>query len=395
MKKRVISISVILCVMFCLLAGPAAAASEPSSTITISVSELKPGYYLCAVWDGSELLRLFDYSVDADGKLETTVEVGKVYQPDKQLTVGISSQNVDGEVIPPITCTVNHTPSVPDRPASSGSSSSSGDSKSDPIYGIQLPSHITGGTVQVSPTRASKDQRINLTVTPGRGFEIAELSVAGSQGNTLELTGKSDTQYTFTMPASEVTVNVSFRPISAPTSPVRASFSDVPSSAYYYDAVQWAVERGITSGIGNDTFSPDAPCTRAQIMTFLWRASGSPEADADTVFTDVSANAYYAEAVQWAVSNGITSGTGANVFSPDAPCTRAQAMMFLYRAEKSPAVSGEVPFGDVSPDAYYADAVNWAVEKKITGGTSETTFSPEKTCTRGQIVTFLYAALGA
>ena len=170
-------------------------------------------------------------------------------------------------------------------------------------------------------------------------------------------------------------------------------FVDVKEGAYYYDAVLWAVEQKITSGTSATTFSPDASCTRAQMVTFLWRAAGSPKVeDGKNPFTDVQADAYYYDAVLWAVEKGVTSGTSATTFSPDATVTRGQTVTFLYRNAGSPEVSGTMPFTDMEADAYYAKAVQWAVQQKITTGTSETTFSPMSDCTRGQIVTFLYRA---
>ena len=170
-------------------------------------------------------------------------------------------------------------------------------------------------------------------------------------------------------------------------------FVDVKEGAYYYDAVLWAVEQKITSGTSATTFSPDASCTRAQMVTFLWRAAGSPKVEnGKNPFADVKADAYYYDAVLWAVEKGVTSGTSATTFSPDATVTRGQTVTFLYRNAGSPEVSGTMPFTDVEADAYYAKAVQWAVQQKITTGTSETTFSPMSDCTRGQIVTFLYRA---
>lgn len=170
-------------------------------------------------------------------------------------------------------------------------------------------------------------------------------------------------------------------------------FVDVKEGAYYYDAVLWAVEQKITSGTSATTFSPDASCTRAQMVTFLWRAAGSPKVEnGKNPFTDVQADAYYYDAVLWAVEKGVTSGTSATTFSPDATVTRGQTVTFLYRNAGSPEVSGTMPFTDVEADAYYAKAVQWAVHQKITTGTSETTFHPMSDCTRGQIVTFLYRA---
>jgi len=171
-------------------------------------------------------------------------------------------------------------------------------------------------------------------------------------------------------------------------------FTDVSENDYYYEAVKWAVELGITNGTSDTTFSPNASCTRAQMVTFLWRAAGSPKAKSTTcVFTDVDKDAYYYEALLWAVENGITIGTSGTTFSPDADCNRGQMATFLYRSAKTPVVSGNHAFNDVKADAYYNDAVIWAAARGITKGTSDTNFSPDADCTRGQMVTFLYRYL--
>ena len=178
---------------------------------------------------------------------------------------------------------------------------------------------------------------------------------------------------------------------SQPEQPSQKGFNDVKPGDYFYDAVNWAVEKGITTGTSATTFSPNASCTRAQIVTFLWRASGSPEPKtASNPFTDVAANAYYCKAVLWAVENGITTGTSATTFSPDAPCTRAQGVTFLWRANGSKTASAAASFTDVASDAYYAPAVAWAAEQNVTGGVGNGLFSPDTTCTRAQIVSMLY-----
>ena len=174
-------------------------------------------------------------------------------------------------------------------------------------------------------------------------------------------------------------------------------FVDVPADAYYYDAVLWAAENGITGGVDDTHFAPNAPCTRAQIVTFLWRAAGCPEPENVSSFADVSADAYYAKAMAWAVENGITTGTGdGTTFSPNATCTRAQAMTFIYRSEQAQgggmqgAWMFQNPISDVDLENYYGEAVMWAVANGVTGGTTATTFSPNHGCTRAQIVTFLF-----
>ncbi len=263
----------------------------------------------------------------------------------------------------------------------------SSDDDSDPTYSVTLPKNVKGGEVKTSHRYAEQGNTVTITVDPDKGYELDELTVTDSKGKELDLTDKGNGKYTFKMPGTRVEVEVSFKLIE--TEPEAPAFADVPASAYYADAVAWAVEQGITSGTSATTFSPDMSCTRAQIVTFLWRANGSPKADGANPFTDVSADAYYYDAVLWAVKEGITSGTSATTFSPDATVTRGQTVTFLYRAAGAPAVSGG-GFADVAADAYYADAVAWAVKEGITSGTGATTFSPDAACTRGQIVTFMY-----
>jgi len=176
--------------------------------------------------------------------------------------------------------------------------------------------------------------------------------------------------------------------------PAANPFTDVSTSAYYYDAVQWLIAQGITEGKTETTFEPNSGCTRAQMVTFLWRAAGSPEPKSvDCQFTDVDMDSYYGKAILWAIENGITNGTSDTTFSPDKECSRAQMAAFLCRMADGEAANDESTFVDVKADAYYAEAVQWAVEKGITNGTTATTFSPNVVCTRGQMVTFLYRFL--
>ena len=260
-------------------------------------------------------------------------------------------------------------------------SSSSGITSS---YPVSVP-RFDNGSVSVTPGSASKGTTVTITVKPDEGYELNKITVTDKDGNRLSLSDQGNGKYTFTMPSGKVTVDASFSKIVA-----TVSFRDVTQSDYYYDAVQWAVEKGITEGTSATTFSPDASCTRAQMVTFLWRAAGSP-APKSTVnpFTDVSASDYYYNAVLWAVENGITTGASADRFAPGATVSRAQTVTFLYRANGSPAASG-ASFSDVVADEYYANAVAWAVQNGITTGTGNGKFTPNAPCTRGQIVTFLY-----
>ena len=255
-----------------------------------------------------------------------------------------------------------------------------------PSYTVSVDKTVNG-TITVSPKSASKGDTVTVTVKPDKGYELDTLKVLDKNGDKVKLTEKNG-KYTFTMPAGKVTVKGSF----VEEAPGQI-FTDVPVDAYCYEAVKWAAEKGITGGVGNGLFAPNQPCTRAQIVTFLWRAAGSPTPKNMSSFADVPADAFYAKAVAWAVENGITGGTGDGKFSPDATCTRAQAVTFLYRASGAPAVSGNAAFSDVAANAYYAAAVKWAEKNGITGGIGGGLFGSNNNCTRGQIVTFLYRAM--
>ena len=264
-------------------------------------------------------------------------------------------------------------------------SSSSGRDDSDPSYAVGIPDKTENGSVSVSPKNASQGDRVTVTVKPDAGYELDSLKVFDKNGKELELTDKGDGRFTFIMPAGRVEVKATF------TEEVKISpFRDVSTDAYYYEAVKWAQKKGITGGIGDGLFGPNQPCTRAQIVTFLWRAAGSPEPEGTAAgMTDVAAGSYYEKAVAWAIENGITTGTADGLFAPDATCTRAQGMTFLFRASKASA-DGAPAFSDVAADAYYAEAVKWATDNGITNGTTSSTFSPGSGCTRAQIVTFLW-----
>ena len=263
----------------------------------------------------------------------------------------------------------------------------SSSSSSRPSYSITTPDKTENGSVNISSTSAKRGSIVTITVTPDAGYVLDELTVTDKDGKDVALTKKSDTEYTFVMPTGKVEITPSF----VKQTPSQA-FVDVKTGDYFYDAVQWAVGKGITNGTSAETFSPEDPCTRAQIVTFLWRAAGSPVVNYAMDLSDVAGDAYYAEAVRWALSEGITTGTSADQFSPDATCTREQAVTFLWRAAGSPAVSGGSAFEDVGADAYYARAVAWAAQNGVTNGISQALFGTGSDCTRAQIVTFLYRA---
>ena len=266
----------------------------------------------------------------------------------------------------------------------SGGSGGSGGGIFNPAYNIMV-ERTMNGSITVSPSSAAKGSTVTIMVYPDRGYELEMLMVMDKKGSELDLR-KWGGEYSFIMPAGDVTVRARFVE-EAPTQ----SFADVSTDAYYYEAVKWAAKNSITGGVGNGLFAPDAPCTRAQIVTFLWRAAGSPEPETRAMpFTDIPVGSYYYDAVLWAVENDITKGTSDTTFSPNMTCTRAQIVAFLWRSEKSPAAGTANPFADVKSTAYYADAVLWAVKENITRGTTNTTFSPNADCTRAQIVTFLW-----
>ena len=274
---------------------------------------------------------------------------------------------------------------------SNSSSSSGGGGSSTPRYAVTVPDKTENGSLSVTPKNAKKGSDVTITATPDKGYEVDDIVAKDAKGNKLTLKDNGDGTYTFTMPASKVTVTVAFAEKKAEPIVPEKLFADVSAEEYYYEAVKWASENGVTGGIGENLFGAKLPCTRAQIVTFLWRAAGSPEPKGMSGFVDVSADAYYAKAVAWAVEEGIVSGTSATTFSPDAVCTRAQSVAFLYRAfgEKVNKAAG---FSDVSADAYYADAVAWAVENGVASGIGGGLFAPDQDCARGQIVAFLYRA---
>ena len=305
-------------------------------------------------------------TVDENGKV-TAVAEG---------TAHITAKTVDGEKT--AVCAVTVTAK------SSGGSSSGGSSS--PSYPVTTPGKTENGSVTVSPRSAEKGDSVTITVKPDSGYQLDGLTVTDKNGREVKLTDKGNGKYTFTMPAGKVEISAAFVK-EVETSP----FSDVSTTAYYYEAVKWAQEKGITGGIGNGLFGPNQPCTRAQIVTFLWRAAGSPVVNYAMNMTDVAEDAYYAEAVRWALSEGITTGTGDGKFSPDATCTRAQSVTFLFRAIGK-LVDSKAEFSDVLADSYYANAVDWAVENGVTNGIGDGLFGPDNSCTRAQIVTFLYRA---
>ena len=262
---------------------------------------------------------------------------------------------------------------------------------SDPTYAVSAPT-VENGSVTVSPKNASAGSTVTITVKPDSGYVLETISVTDKNGNDLKLTDKGGGKYTFTMPASKVEVKATFMEDNS----VLNFFYDVPNDAYYYEAIKWAAENGITGGVGNSLFAPNQPCTRAQIVTFLWRAAGSPVVNYAMNMTDVAEDAYYGEAVRWAASTGIVTGLTETTFGTDSVCTRAQAAAMIYRCAQAQgkgftgAWMFHLPFTDVPEWAY--ESVAWCYMNSVTTGVSETFFAPGNDCTRAQIVTFLWRA---
>ena len=316
------------------------------------------------------------WAVDATGKVTYTLSGGAAGDT-VTLSVTITSANYnDATVKVVITLT---------KPSSSGGGGGGGVT----TYPITVKS-AKNGDVTASHKSAAKGTTVTLTVDPDKGYVLDTLTVLDGKDKELKLTEKNG-KYTFTMPASKVTVEAMFK---AEQTTGKNPFTDVPAGSYYEDAVIWAVDKGITTGASATTFNPNGICTRAQAVTFLWRAAGSPAAKSGAMpFADVKAGSYYYDAVLWAVEQGITKGTSDTMFSPDATCTRAQIVTFLWRANGSPAVSGNSAFTDVAADAYYAAAVTWAEKNDITGGIGGGLFGSNNNCTRAQIVTFIYRSV--
>ena len=310
--------------------------------------------------------------------------------------------------------TARTTPARPSQPGSNLPQGKNG------VYNVRVFSS-SHGSVEVNDSRADKGDTLRLTVKPEKGYVLDTLTVTDQNNKAVKLTQKSDLKYTFEMPASQVSVQATFVKESAarkpdqpvthvvpstplvpatpvtpttpvtPVTPAAVPFKDVSSKDYFYAAVQWAVGKNVTQGTSANTFSPDAQCTRAQVVTFLWRAAGSPAPKNSTLpFRDVRPGDYCYDAVCWAVEQGITGGTGNGAFSPDLVVTRAQAVALLHRAAGSPAARTASAFSDVASGSYYAAAAQWASAQGITQGTGANRFSPDKDCTRGQIVSLLY-----
>ena len=279
------------------------------------------------------------------------------------------------------------------KKSSSSSSSSSGSSATEEEYKITL-EDVENGTVKTSPKEAAAGDEVTITVNPDSGYVLDKIRVEDKDGDKVKLTEGEDGKYTFEMPEGGVTISVTFAEETAEEEEETVEsvnpFVDVLETAYYYKAVLWAVENGVTSGTSEITFSPSMPCDRGQMATFLWNLAGRPAASGSNPFVDVTADQYYYTAVLWAVDQGITSGTSDNTFSPAKPCSRAEMATFLWNMAGRPAATGSNPFVDVTTSDYYYNAVLWAAETGVTAGTGSNTFSPAQTCSRGEMATFLY-----
>ena len=348
-----------------------------------------------AKWEINQYTITYDLAGGtAEGNPNTyTIETGAftLKNPTKSgyTFTGWSGTGLDGENNMTVTI---HTGSTGNRTYTAHWRYNGGSSGGSSSYLITIPGKTENGSVTVSPKNASAGSTVTITVKPDSGYVLETISVTDKNGNDLKLTDKSNGKYTFTMPTSKVEIKVTFMEDNS----VLNFFYDVPNDAYYYEAVKWAAENGITGGVGNSLFAPNQPCTRGQIVTFLWRAAGSPVVNYLMPFTDVDEGAYYAEAVRWAASTGIVTGLTETTFGTDRVCTRAQAAAMIYRCAQ---VQGKgftgawmfhLPFTDVPEWAY--ESVAWCYMNGVTTGVSETSFAPGNDCTRAQIVTFLRRA---
>ena len=350
-----------------------------------------------AKWEINQYTITYDLAGGtAEGNLDTyTIETGAftLKNPTKSgyTFTGWSGTGLDGENNMTVTIPKG---STGERRYTAHWRYNGGSSGGSSSYPITVPSKTENGTVTVSPKNASAGSTVTITVKPDSGYVLETISVTDKNGNDLKLTDKGGGKYTFTMPASKVEIKATFMEDNS----VLNFFYDVPNDAYYYEAVKWAAENGITGGVGNSLFAPNQPCTRAQIVTFLWRAAGSPVVNYLMPFTDVDEGAYYAEAVRWAASTGIVTGLTETTFGTDSVCTRAQAAAMIYRYAQAQgkgftgAWMFHLPFTDVPEWAY--ESVAWCYMNSVTTGVSETSFAPGNDCTRAQIVTFLWRAFG-
>lgn len=272
----------------------------------------------------------------------------------------------------------------------SGGSGSGGGVVTPDRYDIAVESGV-GGTVDVQPQRAKKGDTVTVTVAPKAGYAVETVTVLDAKGKNVEVQAAGEQKYTFKMPASKVKVKATFKQDGSEQPAPNNPFTDIAPTDYFYESVLWATEQNLVAGVADNLFAPQMPCTRAQMVVFLWRTHGCPQVEADLPFVDVPEDAYYADAVRWAVAEGVTGGTTATTFSPDMTLTRGQTVVFLHREAGSPIVDA-TGFDDVSADAYYAEAVAWAVSEKVTSGTGDNLFSPNLACTRAQIVCFLHKA---
>ena len=356
-------------------------ATNKTQTIYVGESSFEAPRFTGVTVNGKAEEVTGDTAYTGGGETKTVAEIGealKTLKAGEHLEISYSftatDSNYSNDAKPgAITVTAQNRPS-------SGSSSS-------PSYSITLPDKTELGTVTANRRYAERGDTVTITVKPDSGYVLEALTATDRNGEELTLTDLGDGKYTFTMPSGKVEVKATFMEDNS----LLNLFYDVPNGAYYYEAVKRAVEKDITNGIGNSLFGPNAPCTRTQIVTFLWRAAGSPEPKNAGSFSDVPSGGYYAKAVAWAAENGITTGVGGGRFAPDDTCTRAQAVALLARALNAKA-EGSASFSDVPADSYYAGAVKWAADNGVTEGIGGGLFGPADDCTRAQIVTFLYRA---
>ena len=358
--------------------APKAGSPKTLDRIDITTPPTKTAYTAGESFDpaGMEVIATYSDSSTATVTGYTVSPAGALSESDTQITVTYTEDGVVKIATQAITVTAA---------SGSGGTGSSGSGGGYTYYTIKATAGVNGAISPSGSVSVREGRNQTFTITPNTGYAISNVKIDGKSVGAVK-------SYTFENVKGNHTIEAIF--MKANGNPQTGVFVDVPEGSYYEEAVAWAVENGITKGTSDTTFDPNGICTRAQAVTFLWRAAGSPAPKTDTMpFTDVKAGSYYYDAVLWAVENGITKGTSDTTFSPDVTCSRAQIVTFLWRSQGVPAAGAVNPFTDVKADAYYAEAVLWAVKEDVTKGTTDTTFSPNADCTRAQIVTFIWRAL--
>jgi len=401
MKRNITALCLLLTIFLALTTNTLAASTitgqTGSSQITVSVNELTPGYYLCAVWNGDELLTLFDYIVGSDCKMETTVDIGTTINSNDNLQLGISGANTNSEPIT-LNVKVNSNSSDSDNHGNSATSSnySNDSSDSDPAYKINLPVNLTGGRLSVQPAQTSVGSTVTITVVPDQNYTLNTISITDANNNLLTINHIRGQRYMFTMPASEVNVQATFQKQNEYTGTFYSlPFTDVKISDWYYKAVRYVFAQALMSGEGHSLFNPNGNLNRAMLVVILHRIEKETQLYMPSGFTDITANQWYTNAVVWAKACGIVNGYEDNTFAPLQNITREETSVILYRYAQfkgyNLAAKGSL---DQFPDSnkissWSAEAMQWAIAMNIINGNDNGTLAPTANITRAETATMI------